>query len=55
MGVLGRLSLGPSEAKDITGTINGLIKVDPHEKELLWDPFEFFDDVTARPRTREWQ
>ena len=33
-GVLGRLSLGPSEAKDITGTINELTKVDPHEQEL---------------------
>ena len=46
-GVLGRLSLGPSEAKDITGTINELTKVDPHEQELLYDPFEFFDDVTG--------
>ena len=35
--VLGRLSLGPSEAKDITRTINELIKVDPHEKELFFD------------------
>ena len=42
-GVLGRLSLGPSEAKDITGTINGLTKVDPQEQELLYDPFDFFD------------
>ena len=33
-GVLGRLSLGPSEAKDNTGTINELTKVDPHEQEL---------------------
>ena len=47
-GVLGWLSLGPSEAKDITGTINELIKVDPHEKELLYDPFESFDDVTGQ-------
>ena len=47
-GVLGRLSLGPSEAKDITGTINELTKVDPHEQELLFDPFEFFDDVTGQ-------
>ena len=38
-----RLSLEPSEAKDITGTINELTKVDPHERELLYDPFEFFD------------
>ena len=41
-GVLGQLSLGPSEAKDITGTINELTKLDPHEQELLHDPFEFF-------------
>ena len=34
-GILGRLSLGPSEAKNITGTINELTKVDPHEQELL--------------------
>ena len=33
-GVLGRISLGPSEAKDITRTINELTKVDPHEQEL---------------------
>ena len=33
-GVLGRLSLGPSEVKDITGTINELTKEDPHEQEL---------------------
>ena len=46
--VFGRLSLGPSEAKDFTGTINELIKVDPHEKELLYDPFEFFDDMTGQ-------
>ena len=33
-GVLGRLSLGLSEAEDRTGTINELTKVDPHEQEL---------------------
>ena len=43
-----RLSLRPSEAKDITGTINELIKVDPNEKELSYDPFEFIDDVTGQ-------
>ena len=47
-GVLGRLSLGRSEAKDITGTINELTKVDQHEQVLLHDPFEFFDDVTGQ-------
>ena len=35
-GVLGSFALGRTEAKDITGTINELIKVDPHEKELLY-------------------
>ena len=39
--VLGRLSLGPSETKDITGRINELNKVDPHEKELSHDPSNF--------------
>ena len=47
-GALGRLSLGPSKAQDITGTINELTKVDPHEQELLYDTFEFFDDVTGQ-------
>ena len=28
--------------------INELIKVDPHEQELLCDPFEFFDDETGQ-------
>ena len=46
--VLGRLPLGPSEAKDITGTIKELTKVDPHEQKLLYDPFAFFDDVTGQ-------
>ena len=46
--VPGRLSLGPSEEKDITGTINELTKVDPHEQELSYDPFEFLDDVTGQ-------
>ena len=45
--VLGRLSLGPSEAKDITGTINKLAEVDPHEQELSYDPFEFFNEMTG--------
>ena len=47
-GVLGGPPLGPSEAKDITGTINELTMVDPHEQELLYDTFEFFDDVTGQ-------
>ena len=47
-GVLGRLSLRPSEAKDIPGTINELTQVDPHEQERSYDPFEFFDDVTGQ-------
>ena len=46
--VLGRLSLGPTEARDITQTINELSKVDPHEKDMLYDPYEFFDDVTGQ-------
>ena len=44
-GVLGRLSLGPTEARDITQTINELSQVDPHDKDMLYDPYEFFDDV----------
>ena len=40
--------LGPSEAKDITGMINQVVKVDRHEKQLLYDPFEFLDDVTGQ-------
>ena len=46
--VLGRLSLGPREEKDITNAINELTTVDPHEQELLYDPFEFLDDVTGQ-------
>ena len=42
------IALQPSEAKDITGTINELTNVDPHEEELLYDPFELFDDVTGQ-------
>ena len=45
---MGRLSLAPSDAKDITGTIDELIKVDPHEKELQYVSFECFDDVTGQ-------
>ena len=48
IGILGRLSLRLSEVKDITGTINELTKVDPHEQELSYDPVEFFDDVTGQ-------
>ena len=43
-----RLLGKPNEAKDITGTINEPTKVDPHENELLYDPFEFFCDVTGQ-------
>ena len=45
---LGRLSLGPAEARDVTKAINELINGDPHEKEALYDPYEFFDDVTGQ-------
>ena len=36
-GVLDRLSLGTTAGKDITQTINELIKVDPHEKDVVCD------------------
>ena len=37
-GVLGRLSLGLTEARDITQTVNELSEVDPHEEDVLYDP-----------------
>jgi hypothetical protein len=54
-GLLGKLSLGPAEAKDVTMAINELMKADPHkdENETLYDPYDFFDDVTGHDLDRD--